>query len=526
MSVLIGCLGLSVAVQADTGGGHIAPGLADANPRVGTQPTRIVDGFALVAVARGSDPLENPSGIITSYGFLDDAAVQPVERTQTVPDENTYLVLDHDPGGPTAGYDYGRHFLFQGHENRFPNAYVTRVNLDVADPAHRITLLTPVGPDGHTGFGEIDGSTFDPFTGTLLFAQEPAVGGGVIEVSVDWPPRVRTLYGTIGHGSYEGVHPDKLGRILIMEDMGGAKVNVVPGDPTSPKQARQPNSFVFRYVPDQAGDLAAGGRLEALQVQIDGQPITFHASDPVGDTFATAQLELHTPGTSWPCRFITVHDTAVDGFADFDANAAAKAAGATPFKRPENAQYQPGSDFGTFFFAPTGDTNADAGNQPALAARGAWGAIFRADLDAAGEEGIISLVVLGDRDHTSFDNLAFVDRDTLLVAEDRGDVLHRQIAILDSVWAYSLRGPDVSVSRFIALGRDPVSLNTANLGDAGTPGLQNDGDNEPTGLHVSSGATDLLHMQGTMLDQGHVRWFFTQQHGEDVTYEILWQPQP
>src|SRR5262249_48938277 len=155
------------------------------------------------------------------------------------------------------------------------------------------------------------------------------------------------LYGQIGRAAYEGVHPDKLGRILLIEDSGGAKVNVIPGDPTSAKQARQPNSFVFRYVPSDPADLAAGGRLEALQVGIDGPPITVHANDPVGDTFAVAQLQLHTPGSAWPCRFITVHDTAVDGFAEFNANAAAKAAGATPFKRPENAQFQPGSDFGT-----------------------------------------------------------------------------------------------------------------------------------------------------------------------------------
>ena len=49
---------------------------------------------------------------------------------RTEPDENTYLILDHNPGGPTPGYDYGRHFLFQGHENSGNLAYVTRINLD------------------------------------------------------------------------------------------------------------------------------------------------------------------------------------------------------------------------------------------------------------------------------------------------------------------------------------------------------------------------------------------------------------
>ena len=65
----------------------------------------------------------------------------------------------------------------------------------------------------------------------------------------------------------------------------------------------------------------------------------------------------------------------------FDANAAAKTARATPFKRPENMKFLPGSNFLTFFFGPTGDTNADAGNVDSLAKRGAWGSIFRVDLN-------------------------------------------------------------------------------------------------------------------------------------------------
>ena len=53
--------------------------------------------------------MSTPAGIFTSYGYLDDNA-DPLARTHTEPDENTYLVTDH-VGGPTAGYDYGHHFL-------------------------------------------------------------------------------------------------------------------------------------------------------------------------------------------------------------------------------------------------------------------------------------------------------------------------------------------------------------------------------------------------------------------------------
>src|SRR5207253_11099276 len=129
-------------------------------------------------------------------------------RTKTAAAANTYFLLDHTPGGPTAGFDYGRRFLFQGHENGGGLAYVTRINLDVQDAAHRITLVTPVDAAGKTGFSSIDGSTWNPFTGALLFTQENASTKGVIEVTADWPPSIRTLQGMVGTGGFERIRPD------------------------------------------------------------------------------------------------------------------------------------------------------------------------------------------------------------------------------------------------------------------------------------------------------------------------------
>src|SRR5262245_42936621 len=247
----------------------------------------------------------------------------------------------------------------------------------------------------------------------------------------------------------------------------------------------------------------------ALQALIDGAPLKFvpvDAAHPTGDVFSDAQLKLHTPGTEWPARWVTVHDTAVNGAAAFNANAAAKAAGATPFKRPENAQFLPGSGFNTFFFDPTGDTDAGSGNQPALSARGAWGSIFRVDFAGENPVGTISIFYRGDSAHAAFDNLAFSDERTLLAAEDRGDTLHGQLNTLDSIWAFTVRGGDPSPIRFVALGRDDLA--TAE-------------DNEPTGLHVSGGDTDIQHLQGKPISPEAARWFFTQQHGRNFVYEIL-----
>jgi len=85
--------------------------------------------------------------------------------------------------------------------------------------------------------------------------------------------------------------------------------------------------------------------------------------------------------------------------------------GATPFKRPENLAFLPESGFNTFFFTATGDTDATAGNVKALADRGAWGAIFRVDLnEQSNNRGRISIFAIGNQFHAGFDNITFVDK--------------------------------------------------------------------------------------------------------------------
>ena len=251
-------------------------------------------GYGLKIVVQGTDVLENPSGNITTFGRLSD-------DTATEPDENLYLVFDRNPGGPLPGFDYGRHFVYQGHENSGDLAYVTRVNLDVRDAAHRITLLTPVGEGGLTNLNSIDGSTYDPFSRTLLFTQEAGSNGGVIQISTSWPPAVSTMDGIFGNGGFEGAKVDDQGSIFLVEDAGGVTVNVDPNDPNSPRVAKQPNSFVYRFVPYNVSDLSQG-KLQALQVSIDGNPLVFHADDPVGDVFSIDQVRLHTPAQPIQCN--------------------------------------------------------------------------------------------------------------------------------------------------------------------------------------------------------------------------------
>jgi len=65
---------------------------------------------------------------------------------------------------------------------------------------------------------------------------------------------------------------------------------------------------------------------------------------PADDDILSADTkDLHTYGHVFKTLWVTIHDTKKDGTDPFDANAAAKKAGGTPFKRPENGQFKPGT---------------------------------------------------------------------------------------------------------------------------------------------------------------------------------------
>ena len=237
-AVAVAAAALGVAVAEAWPQAQISQGVASANAKAGHPPNVLAAGFSLRPVVQGSDQLENPTGVYDTFGFLADGAPPNLEATKTEPDQNTYLVFKQSPGGPTPGYDYGHHFLFQFHETGNDQAFVTRINLDVSDPTHRITLLTP-GDGKTTGFNDGDGSTWDPFAKAMLYTQEDGAEGGVIEQSPFWTssttPPATTLYGSIGRGGFEGIHPDGKGNILLIEDAGGQTVPIDPNDPTSPK---------------------------------------------------------------------------------------------------------------------------------------------------------------------------------------------------------------------------------------------------------------------------------------------------
>jgi hypothetical protein len=490
-------------------------------------PNVLSPGLTEHAVAQGSTRVENPDGNVQYNGYLADGPMVPlpgttqspghnVEAKKTEPDKNTYLRLGGLHGADNR-YDYGTHFIFQGHESGSPGS-ITRINLD-ADAAHRVTLLATKTTDGKP-LPTIDGSTWNPFTKKLLFTAEGSgTTGGVWESDPDINAKVRDISGALGRGGYEGIQADSAGNLWIVEDSGGAS-------PAGSK-AKNPNSFVYRFVPKDRSDLGKGGKLQALQVisQRNGQPITYtniDASHPTGGVFTDDTKDLHTYGTSFDTRWVTIHDGDASSPA-FDANGAAKAAKATPFKRPENGVFRPGTGFREFFFTETGDTNADS---DANGAYGGWGGVFKlTQSNPAGDQGKLAIFYNGDKAHTGLDNIAFVDRDHVAAVEDGGDTLHAQRAALDSAYLFDVNADQAHGQqpvRFIAEGRDPSATVDSALLAAGN-GFQNDGDNEITGLHVSDGDATVAGLLGAKAPtpfHGGWRIFWGQQHGDNTTWEI------
>src|SRR5947209_7480265 len=148
-------------------------------------------------VAQGSMPVENPSTLVGYYGYNNDGPQLPapgdlpavghkVEASKTEPDKNTYLVLQNQKGAD-PNYNYGTHFLFQGHETG-QIGYFTRVNLD-ADGPHRVTLMADHDINGNP-LPVYDGSTWYPFSERLLLTFEGGASGGVWQATLDVPSKV------------------------------------------------------------------------------------------------------------------------------------------------------------------------------------------------------------------------------------------------------------------------------------------------------------------------------------------------
>jgi hypothetical protein len=500
--------------SADAQDGLRVINVPNANPKFGVQNNVLTPSASQTSVAWGALPLTNPdvANGVTRYGYntIDGAPLTQAvnEAHKTEPDKNVYLVFG------------GKHYVYQGHELG-PRGYVTRINLDETDPLKRVTLISDVDGSGNA-FPTIDGITWDPFSHQLLItAESSSPTGGAFAVGLDGngnPTDGKAArLSALGSGGFEGIQNDADGNVWIVEDIGGAASG----------GGKVPNSYVYRFVPTDKTDLTKGGTLQALQIKrSDGSPVTAaqvqaNPSDPfIG--------ELHTFGTSFDTTWVSIHTGTSPAFSATDA---AKAGNATPLKRPENGVFRPGTDFREFYFTETGDTTSGS------SLPGAYGGVFRLSLASAGADtGSISIVGVGDREHTGFDNISFATADDLLVVEDAGDGLHTQRNALDSGYLYQLENVNSQAQhgeqgngrrapepiRWLAEGRDPSATFDSMSGPS-----YNDGDNEITGIHVSDGDPTVAGILGAKVpapvtSPSTWRTFWTQQHGDQTTWEIHW----
>ena len=273
--------------------------------------------------------------------------------------------------------------------------------------------------DNGADLPDFDGSTWDPFAQTLLFTAEiNSPGGGVWAKTLEPGTPAVDLRGIIGSSAYEGIQADSAGNLWIVEDNGGTTVG----------HARQPNSFVYRFVPNDRTDLTKGGKLQVLQVESLAQPRASRSSSTPARRRPTSRRRTRSTctayGNTFDTKWITIHDTDTDGTDPFNANALAKADDGTPFKRPENGVFRPGTKFRAFAFTETGDTDirTEAGSDG-----GGFGDIqVLEQRSPTADEGRLRLLFQGDAEHAAFDNISWLSDRTVAVVEDRGDTFHSQ----------------------------------------------------------------------------------------------------
>jgi len=375
--------------------------------------------LAEVAVAQGSTPLENPASVVLAdgstvvidhYGTMGPGPMVPltgnVEAQRTEPDKNTYLVL-RDQTGPDPTYDYGTHFVFQGHEVGLQGGALTRINLD-ADGPHRVTLWAATLADGSPIAGTTDRRGI--LCAPLVFTTENRAPERTEHLTF---PRSWRTFRDPRRGVYEGVQNDAMQRV-DRRGVGG-KAGVV-------KHARQAaDSFVYRFVPKKVGSRERG-RLEALQVTSleTGMPIAFH------DGQATPTSSRLTP------RTFVLRQGLQDqvGHHPMTPRSTARLRSAPTWRprlckqrlqRPENGQFRPGVRDVEFFFDETGDTTltTEAGS-----AFGGFGAIFKLSLrHASSTKASFRSSSWVTRSH-GLDNCAFWNKDFVAFVEDAGDGLH------------------------------------------------------------------------------------------------------
>ena len=553
-------VGATVAIAGSFGSGDLT-GVANANPKATgfNEPNILSPQLQEVVWAQGSMPLDGATSAFPTYGyngngpqipaFVSGATASNVEATKTEPDKNTYVVFGKGAAGPASGYDYGTHFVFQGHENGAPMPFsapyvpagttvkgssITRINLD-GDGAHRVTLFATQTETG-APLAQIDGSNWDPFAQKLLFTTETAFadppsttpatpappGPSIYQSTADYPPRVTDISNVVGRAGFEGVQEDSKGNLYLVEDVGGANGTGANAEDEAAEQLRLP------VEPADPSNLAAGGQLQVLQVTVNGSPLKF--TPPAGSPPSAAQIaaaadtdisgansagyvSLHQAGSWFATKWIDIGTptTASTPLPGADDNALAKAAGAHARSSGPRTSLPARLEVHGVLLRRDGrhrqpdvrrrraraQSNLPACTTPNVT--GGFTTIFKLVQSPKSDSGTISVLLQRRPGPCGLRQRRRSSRRTHRLR--RGRRRHAARPAERARLGVSLRRrPRTtrtarSPMRFIAEGRDAAA--TIDSGLSGSTGFQNDGDNEITGLYVSDGDTGTGGLLGT-----------------------------
>ena len=318
--------------------------------------------------------------------------------------------------GADPSYDYGTHFLFQGHEGGR-----RRRRLHHAHQPRRRRRA----PRDAAGDAGLDRATRSPRSTARPGTRGRSGCSSRPRARARRPTRRRPDYPVDGRRRLRRArprrlrgHPERLRRQHL--DRRGHRRLEQAG---AHRRRSGPNSFVYRFVPAKPGDLR-NGKLQVLQVLERAAASRSRSTSADGAQRArpggAAHLRQRRSTRSW----VTIHDTAVDGTAPFNANDARQGRRtATPFKRPENGQFRPGSAFKSSSSTRPATPNATS---PENAGCGGWGSIFKLTQSGPSAEHrqADDASTRATRRTAGFDNVAFLSQNQIAFVEDAGDTLH------------------------------------------------------------------------------------------------------
>ena len=304
-------------------------------------------------------------------------------------------------------------------------------------------------------------------------------------------PTVTDVSGALGRGGYEGIQDDSDGNIWIVEDIGGADqdghARRSGRTASSTATCRRTRATCERQAPGAPG------------AERGGHPITFESQAALN---APDQVALRTYGRTFNTRWVTIHDTAVDGNDAVQRQHAREDRARHTVQAPgERRSSGPGDELQGVLLRRDGrhDRNEPRERRPGRRGGGGW-----LDLQARPERPVVghrqALALLqGNESVAGLDNVTFISHDQIAFVEDAGDTLHT---------------PAEGTRLRLRLRRDDGLLNPARSRCGSSPRAatrrrrstpanggfgKNEGDNEITGIHVSDGDPDVGGILGAKI---------------------------